>query len=1813
MQKSTCPTSLGKRSWSELGPRENNQIGSSNKEDGVSSSVDDDVVFQTPHTLRLLKLIQDGTAQHAQMAAEQLEEISRQADSPLTLWDLLGRLQGFLISPQWSTRENAQVAMERVARSLPLLDQMEFLQDILTSHDTILDQAEADTSGSPSSWLTLKDVNKNLTTILEHGQLLLASPESKYQERMDEMHLENLGEIENKENTDEKMIDFCSRRLEMQRRILSHRLGLSDVMTRYTCEVGTLFQRDLLREGLAFIESYNVKNKEPVSRKTKKMLAKNVNETQQTPRSIRSLLVREIRQQQQQQRHQQEHNLAANFSHRKPQSLLGGELVYRMFDASWFVRHGSLMGILALFRAWKAHRNLVCQRIGTWPYDVLARTLCILALDRFGDFSGTSTDTYSGSMVAPVREMAGQVFSVIFFMATEDEQRQSTDILAKLTRSEFWEVRHGALVAAKYSLSLLYSMNAIDIRWKSEFDLRLTRMAITGLKDTSDDVQAVAAQVLIQRAKGHNVESEGMSNFHVEIAKHVWEALKRARLFSSSLEDLVALFTQTFLVQFESASKYICPDRSVLETMVLMFTLFGRLLETEYVTVKTSIVHAIGLIGGLIPCTIASWNCSALTDVDDVETVDVPLPIAFKRCFFEVVKAIYDLRNKFHAVLIDDEDNSDGKALLRECSETWKVLSASKCTVLSASDPMLRTLEKYLLTDFFHLSERSDWNPDELTMPSSKRMIAMRIDTARTLANFWAPSNDRAESFAHRNDILCFCLLAGMESPLAFHCEASCCLTRALLENETLSASISQILNACIHKMMAILCTSPTCRSYFLRAPGTNQKNIEFVLRSFQEGFRISTEVDDYTAGSQAAASVVKMWQQLLPAQNIGNGFTLTVNSMRLTSLVAGTVVSQGLCPLPTKLTHIVRPLMTSLQNEVDCEWQQVNCEFFKHLLVTLWGQAPRCRWEEVKKTFQKVLSNICHMIVLSHEPACTSASTVVGSLVHKMSSAKSLRCCKPIWERLSPLCGSWDTATVGEKRASLCMLQAVCQGISPETEISATVIETFAPIVIHVGCEDRVASIRECSASIVTKLCSCDVQLGLKSAVPALIQILKDERRNTSRGRACIILTEILAAVNCPSAVSPFVRKLLPVAMSLMTDSTQDVAKNAAGLFSRLVQIAPLVNDSKLSMSTCTEGVDLVIEHLIHGKKLPQCKLPEAISKHLFEAGITLRDYQVEGISWLRFLQQIKLNGALCDSMGLGKTASALIAIALSHLDESNGPRDSRSLVVCPASLVGHWLNEIKRFLPNSSKFNAVGLLGDAKKRISVLDRGLNQYSLVITSYYVLRSDIEKLSEQIWEYVVLDEGHLLKNPKTATARASRRLRSRHRLVLSGTPVQNHVQEVWAIFDFLMPHFLGSPDQFSKEFSKPISKGQKVNSCAVDVAVGIEKLIQLHQQVLPFILRREKHEVLKELPPKIITRIPCTMSPLQESLYRHFCLGPQAKQSLLALQECVNSLSTMHKNASCDMGKNVLRSLLYLRLLCTHPWLVRSTICPKQADNVPDILNIESSGKLVALREILRDSGLRIHEHTAADNDSSLLYCEKGDDDWSGEEYMQTVSAGSDDLANSSLENDGGNAGRKCLIFAQFTDSLDIVEEVVLKRYLPSTCYLRLDGRVPPSKRTEIVDAFNREDRIKILLLTTKVGGVGLNLTGADTVIFLEHDWNPHADLQAMDRAHRLGQTMTVQVYQLVTENSIEEKTLAIQEKKLAMSKTIINTDNSSLYSVGTERLLDIFQFRSERSAGSFSESGFEENLDVLVERYSDEYKSLSVNDFVQSFRRIKK
>lgn len=500
-------------------------------------------------------------------------------------------------------------------------------------------------------------------------------------------------------------------------------------------------------------------------------------------------------------------------------------------------------------------------------------------------------------------------------------------------------------------------------------------------------------------------------------------------------------------------------------------------------------------------------------------------------------------------------------------------------------------------------------------------------------------------------------------------------------------------------------------------------------------------------------------------------------------------------------------------------------------------------------KVRDKILGNLCALCCTKDEAVegNPSAIFVIKQLIIELSSLSpdtfSIESLTPMWSRLSPLSSS-NPAESGDL-VLLNALQILCvisEALKPKTYALKRMITLLLPTVTLLACSSPFSFSRSLSIKITTNFSKRNSHDSISHILPTLFPALHDLDNDATRYGACHLLHSIVDCVGL--GICPFVKILLPVSMSMMTDRVEDCAKTSASTFASLVKVAPLVVKSSEnepsreifqevdSVSVNTDVSQKVIDHLIHGKPLPPCIIPKELSNALTKNGISLRDYQKDGISWLDFLQSVKLNGALCDDMGLGKTLQSLIGIALAHCRKLQSIKDGnsnkthakntdtnvsihkktqiKSLIVCPSTLVGHWTNEISKFFSNDkdSFFKVLRYDGQSSKRKATWSKQIKQANIIVTNYSVMRQDISVLSKRLWTFCVLDEGHLLKNPKTATARAARSLRSYHKLILTGTPIQNRVNELWAIFDFLMPNFLGTEKVFVREYAKPIANGQ---------------------------------------------------------------------------------------------------------------------------------------------------------------------------------------------------------------------------------------------------------------------------------------------------------------------------------------------------------------------------------------------------------------------
>ncbi len=482
------------------------------------------------------------------------------------------------------------------------------------------------------------------------------------------------------------------------------------------------------------------------------------------------------------------------------------------------------------------------------------------------------------------------------------------------------------------------------------------------------------------------------------------------------------------------------------------------------------------------------------------------------------------------------------------------------------------------------------------------------------------------------------------------------------------------------------------------------------------------------------------------------------------------------------------------------------------------------------------------------------------------------------------------------------------------------------------------------------------------------------------------------------------------------------------------------------------------------------EIKLEHVETHPLLEA--KLRPYQQEGLNWLRFLEQGGYAGVLADEMGLGKTLQTLAWLQLERLEAE--ARDWPALIVCPTSLVDNWALEAARFTPNLRVLTLTG--SDRHEKWDAV----GAHDLVITSYALLRRDIEQYAELSFSVAILDEAQHIKNKATQNALAAKRLQARQRLVLTGTPIENGVADFWSIMDFLMPGYLGPHEKFRRNYELPISKGDD------DAPMAQAKL---RRKLSPFVLRRLKRDVATDLPPKIERVAFCGMTADQQGVYRALLESSRRRLTQLVGEQGFNK-SRME----------VLKTLLRLRQVCCH-------------------------------LDLLKDDQLQ------PQNPSAKL-----------ELFME-------------LLNEAMDGGHRVLVFSQFVSMLSILR-AELDRRGAQYCYL--DGST--QDRMQVVHQFNTDRRIPVFLISLKAGGTGLNLTGADMVIHYDPWWNPAVEAQATDRAYRIGQKRTVYSVKLITRGTIEEKVLAMQERKQAVIDATLENDEQVMDKLSWEDVQELLE-----------------------------------------------
>ena len=431
------------------------------------------------------------------------------------------------------------------------------------------------------------------------------------------------------------------------------------------------------------------------------------------------------------------------------------------------------------------------------------------------------------------------------------------------------------------------------------------------------------------------------------------------------------------------------------------------------------------------------------------------------------------------------------------------------------------------------------------------------------------------------------------------------------------------------------------------------------------------------------------------------------------------------------------------------------------------------------------------------------------------------------------------------------------------------------------------------------------------------------------------------------------------------------------------------------------------------------------------------------------------------------------LLAVVLDYVQNNKNPKPT--IVVCPSSLSLNWQNEINKFTPDLSSIVIHGNIEERKKQI----KSIPNFDIIITSYDLLKRDIEIYKEQKYEfqYIIADEAQYIKNNNTQNAKAIKELNAKTRYALTGTPIENSLSELWSIFDFVMPGYLFTYRKFKELYEMPIVRDED--------KITMKKLKML---IEPFILRRIKTEVLTELPDKTITVLNNEMEEEQQKIYLSYLQN--------AKQEAMSEINSRGFEKS---QMKILALLMRLRQICCHPNLFLTDYKGE-------------SSKLMQCIEVIKDAVA---------------------------------------------------SGHKILLFSSYTAMFPIIEKELEKEKIQ---FCKLTGQTKVGDRIKLVDEFNESENLKVFLISLKAGGTGLNLIGADMVIHYDPWWNLSAEKQATDRTYRIGQKKNVQVYKLITKNSIEEKIYELQERKAKLIDNMLSTNETFLNKLSKEEIMELFK-----------------------------------------------
>ncbi|GAM29011.1 hypothetical protein SAMD00019534_121870 [Acytostelium subglobosum LB1] len=1806
---------------------------------------------------RLFTLLETGSNPAIRKAAaQQIGEVQRL--HPHDLQSLLDNLHPRLLHKEWDTRVAAGHAIEAVASNVPLW--------------TPVYRSEEEGNGGESSTLSsslitdqqfdLQFDNFDIAKVLANGSLLLASGGQEFEPDAAPP------------GTDPKEL------LKIQKRKIKKKLGLDDITSN---GMELIDDDDLLvnpvvkqeaadeRKDISTVldtTGMSARERNKAKRKAKTSLREST-QAQPTKRykdlnSSSDALRKSTKQHITEQPQNSgvivlESVLDVDKAYNQdewPFTALYEDLLIALFSPQWEMRHGAAVGLRELFRKHGKGGGItvftkpeLIETINTlWLEDFAIRLLCVIALDRFGDF-------VSDQVVAPVRETCAQVLGLVVKFMTPESVMKVLTVLLQLQENKQWEVRHGALLGIKY-------LSVVRLDLMSIILPRILNAVTRGLSDRDDDVRATASETFQPLAK------ELVQNHpdHIqEILSILWEILLE-------LDDL-AVSTSSVLNLL--ADFYTFPEVLPVQS--------GDNNNNNMSHFQTS--HLTQLVPRLYPFFRHALYSVRLSAIRTVERLITSSPVVDHNTHWLVPILSDLLRYIFQNILLEER-----KDIVDISLKTWQQLVSSfnpsilrsatlshliQWITLLSTQPGTPINSSLLLTTSFSSSSTSTTSTSNTKMEIgtvkrgrlSKQQQQANEAGARIVKESYLSTRSKVIGASAIGMIIktwpseyiqeiqgLFSNMIQSTSAIQQHL-ASLILSESYINNnnnndcKTTVNSGVPLTEPMIQALTAALDVADPTWYYYetdtiiksklaadakVLSQSICNTGIDFRVELLMQLSKDTTPPDQILPMSLELVSNVYTYcieniKNLIPT-SVKSGLIDQLEGRRKTILSTvgyieklqkelhtcvlaaydGLLIASN--NIPAKVTPVIRSLLHSIRNEEDEVYQNRTSASLAHFIERCVTRKP-CPNDKVVKSMFSVLCEDRTQTPLASDgvdgksdddangkSAAESDEIKIARLgrrgAHEFFTSMSKRMGAQLFTNIPSFMALMTQNCVQvhqetqsdnfdaiknnvERLQTLIDELQLLRTVLPSLDASFhTMLNDVIPIVFHF-IKTPNTSVQWMASKTIAQLCRTITLSSMHYLIYNLLPLLGDSRSIVNRSGA---ITTLLQVINeMAMEIVPYIVFLTIPVLGCMSDQDTTLRKKASLCFAKLVKLMPLEPgvpnppglDERLVLQKLEERKFL--EQLLDGSKVEQYPLPIRINTEL-------RKYQQDGVNWLAFLNKYKLHGILCDDMGLGKTLQAICIMAGSDYDRrvnfaAKGTPNFQplpSLVVCPSTLVGHWYYEIKKFC--DSTMSPMTYMGSPSER-AALRRKFKDHNVLIMSYDIVRNDIDHLGEMNFNYCILDEGHIIKNAKTKLTQAAKQLKSNHRLILSGTPIQNNVLELWSLFDFLMPGFLGTERQFDDLYSKPILASKDPKCTPKDQEAGALAMEALHRQVLPFLLRRLKENVLHDLPPKIIQDRYCKLSPLQMRLYDDFAKTHFKQGMNQEIMDDDDDQDQDEDDESSSSGKkkgksskkaapatHIFQALQYLRKLCSHPQFVLNQNHPqynaitkelKAAKS--DIRDIEHSPKLQTLKELLLECGIGV----------------------------QQTSASSSSNANEALSQEPITTQHRVLIFAQMKSMLDIVESDLLKVHMPSVTYLRMDGTTEAMKRQTIVNQFNADPTIDILLLTTHVGGLGLNLTGADTVIFLEHDWNPMKDLQAMDRAHRIGQKKVVSVYRLITTGTLEEKIMGLQRFKLNIANTVVNQENQSLQTMSTNELLNLFDYNDDESSKESSNDGGVNNL----------------------------